>query len=323
MNKQNFYMGQSVAPEHLNKLQDYADQGQANLISALLGYGIVNGFEISHIENHLIGVTAGLAFNIAGERLVLAEGRQVNLSEHIPNVGEKKIQLGIALDYNKIDPTLDSLGNNIHTKWIPTVQFITKEILPTGTLQLAEITLSHLSIVEIKSTKVTFTTLPKQIQNTSSLSTTQENTNLQGNLLSLLAQNQLSLNAPLINLITNSLQINGTPYMEIGSNDNGHYVKFESGMLVCWGTGKKSFNKVGYNYEIISFPYVYKNPPTIVHQSLQVIGIDIYFQYFDVFMSIYVRNITNRSFLFVSDIKNLPNGYSPWYANYTAIGFWK
>ncbi|MGL4677670.1 MAG: hypothetical protein ACRCWI_08425, partial [Brevinema sp.] len=277
--RQCFYMGQSVAPEHLNKLQDYSDYGQANLISALLGYGVVNGFEISTIEKHLIGVTAGLAFNINGERLVLAEGRQVNLYEHIPNIGEKTIQLGIVLDYNKIDPTLDSIGNNIHTKWIPTVKFLAQENLPLGTLQLAEITLSPVSIVEIRSTKVNFTTLPKQIQNTSALTTTNGDANLQGNILSLLAQKSLSLNAPLINLITNNLQINGTPYMEIGSNNNGNYVKFENGLLICicHSTWKAPTPETTYSGHNFTFPFAFKNPPIYINGSIHIRDLPLYF----------------------------------------------
>ena len=162
MDKRNFYKGQSVKAEQLNKLQDYSDRGQANLIASLLGYGVVNGFEISIIEGHIVGVTAGLAFNLAGERLVLAEGQQVNLAQYIPNVGEKTIKLGIIQDFIKTDPATDSMGNAEYTKWTPTVKFVTGETLGTGTFELAEIKINPVSIVEIKATSANFTTLQKQ-----------------------------------------------------------------------------------------------------------------------------------------------------------------
>ena len=171
MTRQNFYQGQSVAPEHLNKLQTYAEQGQADLIASLLGYGIVNGFEVSTIEGHIVGVTAGLAFNLAGERLVLAEGQQVNLAQYIPNVGDKIVKLGIVSDFIKTDPVTDSMGNIEQTTWTPTVQFITGESLDSGIFELAEIKINPLSVVEIKATEAHFTTLSKQVAKAHAFST--------------------------------------------------------------------------------------------------------------------------------------------------------
>ncbi len=171
MTKQNFYQGQSVAPEHLNKLQTYAEQGQADLIASLLGYGIVNGFEVSTIEGHIVGVTAGLAFNLAGERLVLAEGQQVNLAQYIPNVGDKIVKLGIIRNFIKTDPVTDSMGNVEQTTWTPTVQFVTGESLESGVFELAEIKINPLSVVEIKATEAHFTTLSKQVAKAHAFST--------------------------------------------------------------------------------------------------------------------------------------------------------
>ena len=171
MTRQNFYQGQSVAPEHLNKLQTYAEQGQADLIASLLGYGIVNGFEISTIEGHIVGVTAGLAFNLVGERLVLAEGQQVNLAQYIPNVGDKIVKLGIIRNFIKTDPVTDSMGNVEQTTWTPTVQFITGESLDSGIFELAEIKINPLSVVEIKATEAYFTTLSKQVTKAHAFST--------------------------------------------------------------------------------------------------------------------------------------------------------
>ena len=177
-----FYKGQSVKAEHLNKLQDYSDRGQANLIASLLGYGVVNGFEISIIEGHIVGVTAGLAFNLTGERLVLAEGQQVNLAQYIPNVGEKTIKLGIIQDFIKTDPATDSMGNTEYTKWIPSVQFVLGESLDTGVFLLAEIKINPVSIVEIKATSANFTTLQKQIQNTFAFSTDRSSESIVANI---------------------------------------------------------------------------------------------------------------------------------------------
>ncbi len=190
MTRRNFYQGQSVAPEHLNALQDYADEGNANLISSLLGYGIVDGFVVSTVSGHIVSITSGLAFNMAGERLVLAEGQTVNLSQYAPSIGEKTIKLGIAIDYTQSDPMQDSFGETVNTKWTPTVQFITGETLESGVFELAEITINSSGVTTLKNTGVSFTTLQKLLQNTSS--------------------------------------------MEIGSNDNGTYIKFENGLLICF-----------------------------------------------------------------------------------------
>ncbi len=177
-----FYKGQNVKAEQLNKLQDYSDRGQANLIASLLGYGVVNGFEISIIEGHIVGVTAGLAFNLAGERLILAEGQQVNLAQYIPNVGEKTIKLGIIQDFIKTDPATDSMGNAEYTKWVPSVQFVLGESLDTGVFLLAEIKINPVSIVEIKATSANFTTLQKQIQNTFAFSTDRSSESIVANI---------------------------------------------------------------------------------------------------------------------------------------------
>jgi len=71
------------------------------------------------------------------------------------------------------------------------------------------------------------------------------------NILDLKGLSQLKLESPLINLITQNLQINGTPYMEMGVSDNGHYVKFENGFLVCFGN--KYLHKIMTNGETVTF----------------------------------------------------------------------
>jgi len=174
-NKQNarqcFYQGQKVSPDNLNKLQNYSDQGQANLISALLGYGVVNGLEVSIVDGYILGISSGLAFNQEGTRLVLSSGQQFNISSHAPNLGEKSIKLGIVQDWIKNEPVLDSMGNTVYKKWLPTVEFIASETLALGVLELAEIKLSPVGIIEIKNTAISLITLPKQIQSTSAFTT--------------------------------------------------------------------------------------------------------------------------------------------------------
>ena len=332
MTRQNFYQGQSVAPEHLNKLQTYAEQGQADLIASLLGYGIVNGFEVSTIEGHIVGVTAGLAFNLAGERLVLAEGQQVNLAQYIPNVGDKIVKLGIIRNFIKTDPVTDSMGNVEQTTWTPTVQFITGESLDSGVFELAEIKINPLSVVEIKATEAHFTTLQKQIQHTSALKTTEEGATLQGNILSLLAgdkidlttalmsltaNNSTSIESPLINLITQNLQINGTPYMEIGSNDNGHYVKFESGLLVCFqikhksGTPRLDIPSTWYINNILPIQFISNEYATIPINDYTMGRSDRMTQY-------HTKYRTTSSFNFEVDCCTHMQ-----FGGYLAIGFWK
>lgn len=326
MARQCFYQGQSVAPEHLNKLQDFSMQGQASLISSLLGYGIVNGFEIETIEGHIVGVSAGLAFNLQGERLVLSEGKQVNLIEHKPNTGEKTIRLGMVLDYVKTEPTTDSMGNTVYTKWTPSVQFIIadssvgfgEEI--RSAFELADIKLSPTSITEINPTAPNFGTLPnveekllQQIQTlsdkTSALTT---------------GEDGVTLSNPLINLITQNLQINGTPYMEIGSNENGHYVKFENGLLIIWGgTGiSQGVNHVELHQ---TFPCQFIEKPKFIQMYYSNLSLgddneENFYNHDDVFNFVDSRRITNISFVASFSLKDVYRNFTP---RYLAIGFWK
>ena len=80
-------------------------------------------------------------------------------------------------------------------------------------------------------------------------------------ILDLKALSQLKLEAPLINLITQNLQIDGTPYMEMGVNDNGHYVKFASGLLITVAVSRVG----GGVKECIYFPYEFIERPTILN----------------------------------------------------------
>ncbi|MGL4677179.1 MAG: hypothetical protein ACRCWI_05885, partial [Brevinema sp.] len=273
--RQCFYQGQSVAPEHLNKLQDFTMQGQANLVASLLGYGIVNGFGIETVEGHIIGVSARLAFNLQGERLILAGGKQVNLVGYKPNTGDKTIKLGIILSYEKTESSTDIMGNTVYTKWTPTVEFVTKETLEANEFELATIKLNPTSITEIITTAPNFGTLPKVTQD---LLSQIHNLSDKTSALTTL-ENSTTINSPLLNLITNNLQINGTPYMEIGSNNNGHYVKFENGLLICicHSTWKAPTPETTYSGHDFTFPFAFKNPPIYINGSIHIRDLPLYF----------------------------------------------
>lgn len=301
VSQQCFYKGQKVKSQELNDLQNYADNGQSNLVNALLGYGIVNGFEVSHIDQFLLGVTSGLAFNLQGERLVLSESKQVNLMKHAPNVGEKTIKLGVVLDYEKTEPTLDSMGDTVYKKWTPTVQFITTDssvgfVEENRTaFELAEIKINPLSVVEINYTAPSFDTLPRVQQSLEQL--------YQKTSVLTTGEDGAMLSNPLINLITQNLQINGTPYMEIGSNGNGHYVKFENGLLVC-------FKLIGSNNNT----YTWVFPHSFVTFSVLLVGDNELNE---------VRENQNISKIKTTSIPLKDFGSGGVYGYCTAIGFWK
>ncbi|MGL5956780.1 MAG: hypothetical protein ACRC0X_09345 [Brevinema sp.] len=207
--QQHFYRGQKVKSLELTHLQDYTDKGQANLISSLLGYGIVNGFEVSVVNGLLLGVTGGLAFNLQGECLVLKEGQQVNLISHAPNVGEKTIKLGMIVDYKKTEPVLDSMGETVYTKWESTVEFVTADSsigfdAKQMAFEIAEVRINPASVVEIKKTGAEFDNLPKTGEKLrAELNKTNERTS------ALVTDGETTrINAP--NLI-----INGYPYMKV------------------------------------------------------------------------------------------------------------
>ncbi len=267
MTRQNFFQGQCVAPEHLNALQDYADSGQANLISGLLGYGVVEGFEVSTVEGYVVEVTSGLAFNLAGERLILDDNKQVDLSQYSPS---SVIKLGVVVDYEKSESIVNGYGDTVHTKWTPSVQFIMGETLDSGVFELAEVTIGTTSITSITNTSESFITLQKIVQNTT--------------------------------------------YMEIGTNGNGTYIKFENGILICLSGSitlsyATSTTRCGY----WTFPYAFKTTPNAGCSGVG--GANAYHN-----ASIFTECNTTSSLTVVS-LTTSSNYWSS--ARAMAIGFWK
>lgn len=170
--RQNFYQGQSVSPNNLNMLQNYTDCSQAHTVASLLGYGIVQGFEMTHSDDFIITITNGLAFNQEGTQLVLSNEHQVNISSHAPTLSEEKIiKLGVIHDWSKSEPVLNSMGKTINTQWTPTVQFVVAEQLEDAVFELAEVTLNPTRIVKITKTGEKFQTLPNHILNTAAFTT--------------------------------------------------------------------------------------------------------------------------------------------------------
>ena len=90
------------------------------------------------------------------------------------------------------------------------------------------------------------------------------------NILDLKALSQLKLEAPLINLITQSFKINGADLlgMELGNNDNGDYAKFSNGLLICYHNVPLTLAAVGDSYYADwNFPYQFINEEYIINNG--------------------------------------------------------
>ncbi len=326
MERQKFYKGQNVKADDLNELQDYTDGSQGELITSLLGYGVVSGFDVSIISGFLVRVGSGLAFSVEGNRLYLESATQVNLSAYTPNADTTKVKIGIVVDYTKSDPAIDSMGDTVYTKWTPTVQIVTGATLETGVFEIAEVTLSPVGVDSINTTAVVFDNLPSveaKLQEeidatnkrTSALVTEGSTTTLTSQIIKLLASEQMNLQSPLINLITSSLQVNGTEFMEIGSNDNGTYIKFESGLMMCFSPSPTAMQT---DQSDVTFKdWIF--PATFISISITCVsGVDGVGSF--TLKPIYTRYRSN----YMSTILALRDSTNYWTScRAVAIGFWK
>lgn len=233
LTKHNYYKGETVSPENLNISFGYPDKKGQSIVNELLGYGIIEGFEVTQNNNLELKVSPGLAYNQAGERLVLNEDQLVNINDLLPTSGSKTVSLGIKPDYSKTDPVTDTEGNVVYTTWTPTVEISVDTELSGEYFQLASITLNFQGITGIDKTAPKFQNLPILNQRTKNLSSDEDSSTLQAELLKIIANENLSLQGNLINLITQNLQINGSPYIETGNNDNGFYIKFNNGFAIA------------------------------------------------------------------------------------------
>ena len=152
LTKHNYYKGEVVSPENLNASFGYPDRIRDSLVNELLGFGIIEGFEVAESNNLELKVSPGLAYNPAGERLVLNEEQIVNINDLLPTSGSKTVILGIKPDYSKTDPVTDTEGNVVYTTWTPTVEISVDTELSGEYFQLASITLNSQGITEITQT---------------------------------------------------------------------------------------------------------------------------------------------------------------------------
>ena len=143
-NQQNFYQGQNVLAEDLNNLQAYSDKNRNILISDLLGYGILNGFVVTHKKDLTFSVSPGVAFDGNGNRLILEESTDVVLTKPVYIDGKSEpIKIRIKHSYIGSEPKKDSQDIETLTILTPSVDFIIGETLEENLFQIATITLNE------------------------------------------------------------------------------------------------------------------------------------------------------------------------------------
>ena len=143
-NQKNFYQGQNVLAEDLNNLQAYSDKNRNILVSDLLGYGILNGFVVTHKTDLAFSVSPGVAFDGNGNRLILEESTDVDLTKHVSTNGKSEpIKIRIKHSYIGSEPKKDSQDIETLTILTPSVKFITDETPEENLFQIATITLNE------------------------------------------------------------------------------------------------------------------------------------------------------------------------------------
>ncbi|MGL4388320.1 MAG: hypothetical protein ACRCTJ_02885 [Brevinema sp.] len=154
MNRHNFYKGELVTPEELNGLQDYSDGIVEEVIArGAIGTGIVMGFLVTKANELTISIESGLAYGVVGEVLRSNTSALISINDYLPTLGSKKVFISMKKDYTKTDPVQDNTGNIVNTTWTPTVLFEISNFdqgIPTGSFELAIITLNSQGIVEIE-----------------------------------------------------------------------------------------------------------------------------------------------------------------------------
>ena len=186
--RQNFYQGQSVSATNLTQLQDYSDNARNLIVSDILGYGIVSGFDVikANKDNFTLSISSGLAYTQNGVRLETTTPKELFIKDFVKSTdlpsGETIITryLAMSLDYDKTKPVTDSFSNSILTEWAPTatpVLYAQAELITMNDILLAEIQINEYGTTEIIDRRKDFLDFNALSQKTSSFTTTKEEAN--------------------------------------------------------------------------------------------------------------------------------------------------
>ena len=179
--RQNFYQGQNVSATNLNQLQDYSDNARNLIVSDILGYGIVSGFDVTNTNSSLF-IDEGLAYTKLGVRL--ASDKTLNIVIHPSQIPVDNQQLtrylALSLDYIKEGEAVDSSNNAVQPKWTPTVKatlHLDKTTITANDFLIADITITKDGITDIIKNGQKFLDFNALTQKTSSFTTTKEEAN--------------------------------------------------------------------------------------------------------------------------------------------------
>ena len=186
--RQNFYQGQSVSASNLTQLQDYSDNARNLIVSDILGYGIVSGFDTTKakVNNFTLSIGSGLAYTKNGVRLETTAPKELFIKDFIKSTdlpsGETIITryLAMSLDYDKTKPITDSFSNSVETVWTPTatpVLYAQVDLITMNDILLAEIQINEYGTTEIIDRRKDFLDFNALTQKTSSFTTTKEEAN--------------------------------------------------------------------------------------------------------------------------------------------------
>lgn len=253
--RQNFYSGQKVTPDHLNTLQDYTEQYNADLISGVIGYGIVHGFEVSN-NNMIVEVTSGLAYTEQGIRLE-SVGKNITIEDsEKPNTDIRTLKLSLRHSYIESKPELNSIGTAVNTILTPTVDLIVAETISEQDLYIADIVLNSSGIYQIIAKDIRFTTIPQQKETTDTLEEEVDQLIEEVNIINSMIQK----NGSETNVVGSAIRINsilladtvrnmiypiGTYYTQYPNSINGKFDTSQSPQSLFGGVWELRFNNRG------------------------------------------------------------------------------
>ena len=358
--RQNFYQGQSVSASNLTQLQDYSDNARNLIVSDILGYGIVSGFDVikANKDNFTLSISSGLAYTQNGVRLETDKPKELFIKDFVKSAdlpsGEAIITryLAMSLDYDKTKPVTDSFNNSVLTEWAPTatpVLYAQAELITMNDILLAEIQINEYGTTEIIDRRKDFLDFNALSQKTSSFTTTKEEANtiasITADIFKINDKTLLEFIYPINTTYTqhpdkatglfreedSPLALLGGDWElvntvlknnvpETGTDENGTFWKYPDRTLKIFGIGGLLLGTGTVTLKCV-YPHPFITKPTITNLYYSEGG-EVSFNYSSTsYSDMRADTITNTEFRFI--LNSVIGIYANSYPKYTATGYWK
>ncbi|NPV38289.1 MAG: hypothetical protein HPY78_03325 [Brevinematales bacterium] len=154
MNKLNFYSGQNVIPADMNMLQNFVENKDLELTQKLLGYGVVDGFDVipnSPADLSVI-VAPGFGVDTYGRTLKMLSQKALQLNSYVPSSNSRYVSVCAKFTRKEYDTRLNDIGEEIKYRLDEDVEIVvvpgevssspSKPIIESDSVLLADVLLS-------------------------------------------------------------------------------------------------------------------------------------------------------------------------------------